>query len=833
MSDRMKKVDPLEPEIDYDHRTASTYRPRPRPPRQQHQQQHQHHQNEHSLPPRPTMNPMHQRPPPPPPRVFQSHPVGYDMRGPPPPQMFHGPPGNFPMQGGPTPPQMNAGMPPGMMPPFGMGMQPPPLQPPPFGMPPQGPPLPPGPPPEHKAWKEFIGPNGIPYYYNSVTKKSVWERPAEYEPPPPPPGPPPPSALRAAPGTAPGTAPGIAPGIAPGAGANPLVTGMQEPQNSEAADSGKEKAVALKKLPNTAWVIVLTSLDNEYYLNLQTREATWEMPDDIGELIGQILAGPGDMEDDDEQDVPDQDDAEGNDLDNLPEGDPSSVSAGVKRKADDIDETSRDSELKKAKAAPPAELTLEQKKKEFEALLRETDVNPFSTWEKELPKFAHDPRYTLLPNIKDRKYTFENFCKIRGIEVREEKKLKSKDAKGTFMQLLEENTDQRSMWEDFAKKFRKDSRFLGITDERDRKALFKEHVNGIKQRDIEKRRLEKKKIEDGFVALLKETKGVTAKSLWRDVRRQIENDPRFLAVKSMIEREDFFREYIKKLAVEEEAKTEEERLALEKKAKEMSSIQQREEAVRRQMKQLNREAHGKKSQLRHEESVTLFKTMLIDIVRSHDVKFKEVFSDLERDPRWMQCQLSEEEKDRMFFEHTRALFERRLASFHALIDERTTMITPFSDIEELVTLDTRATRLDRSLGELEKLYTEYQKNREVKARAELEAMLRENAFVKFHVKNAVQKVNVEAVEAGKEEAETGAEWKVINLEEIKQVLEKDKRYNDFDCFATERDRIVFTHVKALIDMYRAEKGGTRDSIVARNAGAFNEVKQKEWDRGKK
>lgn len=53
--------------------------------------------------------------------------------------------------------------PPGMMPPFGMGM-------PPFGMPPFGA-------DPASVWQEFTSPDGRKYYFNAQTQETTWDKP--------------------------------------------------------------------------------------------------------------------------------------------------------------------------------------------------------------------------------------------------------------------------------------------------------------------------------------------------------------------------------------------------------------------------------------------------------------------------------------------------------------------------------------------------------------------------------------------------------------------------------------------------------------------------------
>jgi len=43
-------------------------------------------------------------------------------------------------------------------------------------------------------------------------------------------------------------------------------------------------------------------------------------------------------------------------------------------------------------------------------MIREKNIGPFAKYEKELPKFAFDPRFTALPK-EERKPLFESFIK--------------------------------------------------------------------------------------------------------------------------------------------------------------------------------------------------------------------------------------------------------------------------------------------------------------------------------------------------------------------------------------------------------------------------------------
>ncbi|KAI9325054.1 hypothetical protein DFJ73DRAFT_914409 [Zopfochytrium polystomum] len=830
------RMDPLDPEIDFDPAAARQQRAQQQqlrrgPPQQQHQQQqrsHAQHAGRHQLPPPPPPRrdgggggPPHLRPP------FQQH----GLQPPPmfpgqpfhpmplPPTHLYASPNQQQQQQPPTqpmmpfPPQFNpaAAFPPNpLMPPmFPMGLPPPGILP---TLPP--PPPPTAPPTEENAWSQHPGPNGIPYYFNS--------------PPPPPPGPPP-SAVNSS---------------------------EAKSEKSDSAPSGfgdVDAPLALKKLPNSVWAIVLTTKDHEFFLNLETRVTTWEMPDEIGELVGQIMADPGGFGDEGEE----SDEAEGIvgavDESELLGG------AGSKRPRDEAD------------GADGAHAKRQRN------LLREKDVNPFSPWDKELVKIVHDDRYTLFPSIKERKHQFEAFCRIRSAEIREEQRKKTltsgagsssasaSDPRSQFMSLLAEDTtitmhtSTTSGYDDFARRWRKkDPRFSAVSDDRDRKAYFKDHIAGLKQKEVEKRRDERKKVVAAFNELLKEA-GVQKKSEWKDVRRRIEGDPRYLAVRTPIEREDMFRDYVKKLVVDSEVVDENQRKELERKERIEASLRMREEEVRRQKHHLQRESMGQKGQLMKEEATLALNSMLADHIKNHQTTLEEALSVLTADPRWATCEsaLPRDEIVALYRGHTARLYNVKLSAFKAFIEEYAPdPTTPFSAVAAYTEHDARARRMAAAVGPrggggddgsadekngssgggggggggaLERLYVECQRARIDAMRTALREAVLENSFVAFCMKRAVQTVEAEMADessaslaaAGKErEISDEAVWKHVGLDEINEVLKKDKRFLDFGFDGSERDRIVFAAVKSLMATFKAERGGTLDHTIAKHAGGF-------------
>lgn len=73
------------------------------------------------------------------------------------------------------------------------------------------------------------------------------------------------------------------------------------------------------------------------------------------------------------------------------------------------------------------ELDAATKRQIFISLLEEKDVNPFNTWENEMPKIVQDPRYAMLRNTKQRMEIFGEWARARIALIKEEKAQEMKE----------------------------------------------------------------------------------------------------------------------------------------------------------------------------------------------------------------------------------------------------------------------------------------------------------------------------------------------------------------------------------------------------------------------
>lgn len=470
--------------------------------------------------------------------------------------------------------------------------------PPPWGMPPMG-----GPPREPPKWTEHTAPDGKKYYYNSETQESVWEKPEEMKdweveqirihdprtsmiv-----------AALQAGSSTTTTTdnatssqkeeepkffTPAF---LNLGQDAGKAQVEREKAQKAaEAAaavlskkniDGGSAAAAAAASLtpkdksrpisstpvPGTPWCVVWTGDHRSFFYNPTSKQSVWEKP---AEMVGRsdvakMLDSPASAEEFKKKQA----------MKALPvmqeepvakkikvQEEPSVMIIGneevmiikddTKKKLPAGKEAAIEAEVRasRERAVVPLETRMEQ----FRELLEEKQISAFSTWEKELHKIVFDPRYLLLTS-KERKAVFDKYVRERAEEERKEKKAKAKAKKEAFKTLCEEvGVDSRTSWSEFSREQGKDERFKAIDKSRDRENLFVEIQTDIKKKEKEERDEKRKLIKKEFKVLLKENDEIDRHAYWADVKKGMQDDPRYLAVESSGQREDWFMDYVHEL----------------------------------------------------------------------------------------------------------------------------------------------------------------------------------------------------------------------------------------------------------------------------------------------
>lgn len=768
-----------------------------------------------------------------------------------------------------VPPPTHQFAPPGMppnLPPFGMPphlMRPPPCIPPPgfpgfppriphgfLGGPSRFPPFP-GfrmPPPDFVPktigdWTEHRLPDGRLYYYNNRSKESKWDKPAEF-----------------------GEVPieeesnevevnkdkkkeilskEKEPVKEKGKKAKPVIQVKEEEKIEE---NNASKPVASRPIVGTGWHLVWTGDGKVFFFNPTSKTSIWERPkelvdnDTVDDIINQ---GPKEKGKEVAQKEPEKVSDKENEVGSKqiigvagvveklgreasmePEikkkkVEPEEGSLGVlpiisndnTHKIDSRHETMKEIEVRKAI------IPLDERMTMFTNLLKEKEVSAFSTWEKELHKILFDPRYLLL-TMKERKQCFEKYVKVRAVEERKERIQKLRERKEDFKKLLEEVVSSARMtFSDFANKNSKDMRFKAIEKMKDREALYNDFMIDFRKHEKERLKVRDEKLKAHFFELLSELSELHEASQWKKVRLSIESDRRYELVGSSAKREQFFHEYIQQLEAKRAATdtgppspappppTEEEEEierppspegdpeSIERNERINASIRKREEEVRAQKEVYEKDREKEREMHQYDKAVQHFRALLADMVKDSQFTWKETRRSLRKDPRWVAVEmLDKNEKEDLFDEHINEIKDRKKKSFRKLLDESDIPLdAEWRDIRRKVKEDPRYLKFGATESREEE-FDAYMKEKTTIARAEFRDLLQECKLITYKSKKL-------------------AEENPNHIKDINATLKKDKRYLTMSALASERDRLLSSHLDDL------HKRGPPPPPTATNPGA--------------
>ncbi|KAK3153967.1 hypothetical protein QOZ80_2BG0183970 [Eleusine coracana subsp. coracana] len=305
---------------------------------------------------------------------------------------------------------------------------------------------------------------------------------------------------------------------------------------------------------------------------------------------------------------------------------------------------------------------------QFKEMLKERGVAPFSKWEKELPKIVFDPRFKAIPSHSTRRTIFDHYVRTRAEEERKEKKAAQKAAVEAYKQLLEEaskDINSKTDYQEFKRKWGADPRFEAL-DRKEREALFNEKVKAVQEKILSTR---KAFIVD-FKSMLRESKEITSTSRWIKVKENFRNDSRYKAV-THEERESIFNEYIAELkSAEQEAEQ-----AAKAKVNEQAKLRERERETRKRKEREEQEMERVKLKIRRKEAVSSYQALLVEMIKDPKASWTESKPKLEKDPqgRAVNPDLGKGDAEKLFRDHVKDLYERRVRDFRALLSE---VITP-------------------------------------------------------------------------------------------------------------------------------------------------------------
>ncbi|KAF3907939.1 hypothetical protein ABW21_db0205226 [Orbilia brochopaga] len=483
------------------------------------------------------------------------------------------------------------------------------------GGPPAVPPLAPG-------WTEHRAPTGHMYYYHAETKTSTYTRPVAPAPNLPPSQPPYPAAQSF-------QDPGYPQNFNYNRPYNPQ--NIRRPRHQDKPDKPKTK----RAIPNAEpWLFVTTKKGNTFIHNPETKESLWTAPDNLKDAIEgmvklsleeerererirrrqsaldrqrreeeEALANEQDFDEPADYSEPGQNEGDG------------ASSHGVKRQLsaaaegdedddeyyDDDDEFDEEHDEKRMRLEEggPVEFTeddiawqlgaitedygLDEEDLEgddmapddgallFKDLLDDLQINPYSTWDSEMPKLVEDGRYTALPTTKMRKQVFSDWCqeRIAVLKAAKAKEVKQ-DPRVAYLEFLELNATPKLYWPEFKRKFKKEPAMkdVKVTD-KDREKYYRDYISRMKT-SVEAR-------EGDLRKYLKAVKNLSRHTSLDNLPPSISCDIRYIAVPKD-KRDQIVENHIQSLP--EDAR--EEDFFNDSLEKQRKALQDREEAVRRE-----------------------------------------------------------------------------------------------------------------------------------------------------------------------------------------------------------------------------------------------------------
>jgi hypothetical protein len=321
----------------------------------------------------------------------------------------------------------------------------------------------------------------------------------------------------------------------------------------------------------------------------------------------------------------------------------------------------------------------------------------------------------------------------------------------------------------------------------------------------------------------------------KQAKKEIDSDPRYKSLKASSDREELFLDYVKdpqglisslqesppvKTPIESatsQIKSSETDEKLDKKARQLESLLSRQAQVQRERLLQDKANENQKARLQHSESETIFKTLLVDHVKSHSEPWIGIRRLLEKDPRFRLLEgVSDSEMALWFSNYTRQLSDKLLKSYYDLLSPLLTPTSTWEDVFPQISSHPLLVKWNKSPVELEALFTGFKKQNRELQRSELRQALRECGHVEFHIRQAVSAAAAASSKVSADEDSKKTEWDHINMSELYQVL-IDKRFTEYPN-VKEREDILTEYIQGLIDKVNAEKGGALDRTIAKHAG---------------
>ncbi|CAI5765166.1 pre-mRNA-processing factor 40 homolog B isoform X1 [Podarcis lilfordi] len=355
--------------------------------------------------------------------------------------------------------------------------------------------------------------------------------------------------------------------------------------NSETKQSSWEKPDELKSkaellLSRCPWREYRSETGKPYYYNTQSKESRWTRPRDLDDIEALIKEEEEEAE---RQPQPQQPEAplsgpdsptpssaatsdtegtggiEGQETPGT-EGGPTAAEEEI---ASSCDPVRRDEE---DRGPGNAWSNKEEAKQAFKELLKDKGVPASASWEQAMKLISSDPRFSALPKLSEKKQAFNAYKAQRDKEEKEEARLRAKEAKEELQRFLEQHSKMSSIT-----RYRKAEQMFGelevwaVVPERDRKEIYDDVLFFLAKKEKEHAKQLRKRNIQALKSILDSMSRVSFQTTWSEAQQYLMDNPSFAEDEDLqnMDKEDAlicFEEHIRTLEREEEEERERGRL---------------------------------------------------------------------------------------------------------------------------------------------------------------------------------------------------------------------------------------------------------------------------------
>uniref|UniRef100_A0AAR2LDY3 Pre-mRNA-processing factor 40 homolog A n=1 Tax=Pygocentrus nattereri TaxID=42514 RepID=A0AAR2LDY3_PYGNA len=311
--------------------------------------------------------------------------------------------------------------------------------------------------------------------------------------------------------------------------------------NTETKQSTWEKPDELKSpaeqmLSKCPWKEYKSDTGKPYYYNSQTKESRWTKPKELEDLEGSFSSRHSTFQV------------------SLLLRDPNKAETGPGLFVNDTSKEERPELVKKVYKWN----TKEEAKQAFKELLKEKGVSSNASWEQAMKMIINDPRYSALPKLSEKKQAFNAYKVQTEKEEKEEARIKYKESKETFQRFLENHEKMTS-----TTRYKKAEQMFGDLEvwscvpERDRLEIYEDVLFYLAKKEKEQAKQLRKRNWEALKNILDNMANVTYRTTWSEAQQYLLDNPTFAEDEELqnMDKEDAlicFEEHIRTLEKEEE-----------------------------------------------------------------------------------------------------------------------------------------------------------------------------------------------------------------------------------------------------------------------------------------